>query len=307
VASHAVSPSGQQVKLRHGAHRAVVVEVGGGLREYDVDGVTVLDGYPVDQMVTAARGQLLIPWPNRLHEGKYTWDGAEHVAPIDEPAGQNAIHGLTRWRNWTPAERTESSVTMRLDLRPQPAYPFSLELSARHELSDDGLRVTMSATNVGDLDAPYGCGAHPYVTVGTDRIDEATLTVPANSWLPTGPAGIPREREKVEGSAVDFREPRRIGSDHLDYAFTNLQRDSDGWVRLRVTGPDRGVELWLDEAFGYLEVFTGDTVPEEERRRRSIAVEPMTCPPNAFVRGEGVVRLRPGDTHTATWAIHPLT
>src|SRR4051794_31798023 len=121
MGSHAISPSGQQVELRYAAHRAVVVEVGGGLREYDVDGVHVLDGYPRDQMVTAARGQLLIPWPNRVHTGNYVWDGEEHSVPIDEPDLHNAIHGLTRWRSWTPTEVTESSVTMRLDLRPQPA------------------------------------------------------------------------------------------------------------------------------------------------------------------------------------------
>src|SRR3954453_3160451 len=306
MGSHAISPSGQQVELRSGGHRAVVVEVGGGLRAYDVDGVAVLDGYPEDRMVTGARGQLLIPWPNRLHTGRYVWDGQEYSVPLDEPAQQNAIHGLTRWRSWTPTHVTQSSVTMRLHLRPLPAYPFSLELSALYELSDHGVSVTVSPTNVGDSDAPYGCGAHPYVTAGTDLVDTASLQVPADMWLPTGPAQVPLGRQSVEGSPVDFREPREIGATRIDFAFTDLQRDADGLARLRLSGPDRGVELWLDDAYRYLEVFTGDTVPEEDRRRRSLGVEPMTCPPNAFVTGEDVIRLKAGDTHKATWGIRPF-
>ena len=306
MGSHAISPSGEQVELRHGQHRAVVVEVGGGLREYDVDGVPVLDGYPEDQMVTGGRGQLLIPWPNRLHDGSYTWDGQQYSVPINEPDRHNAIHGLTRWSSWTPTDVTESSVTMRFTLRPQPAYPFSLELSARHALSDDGLDVIVTATNVGATDAPYGFGAHPYVTVGTDHVDNAVLQVPAETWLPTGPDGVPLGRESVDGSAVDFRKARKIGSSHIDFALTDLHRDGDGATRVTLNGPDRGVEVWLDASLGYVEVFTGDTVPEEERRRRSVAVEPMTCPPNAFVTGDDVVRLEPGTTHTARWGIRPL-
>jgi aldose 1-epimerase len=99
-------PSGEQVEIRQGAQRAVVVEVGGGLRCYDVDGRKVLDGYGVDEMVTGARGQPLIPWPNRLHGGTYTWDGAEHVVPLDEPEQGNALHRLCRWRNWRATDVT---------------------------------------------------------------------------------------------------------------------------------------------------------------------------------------------------------
>lgn len=305
MASQATSPSGQQVELSHGGHRAVVVEVGGGLRQYDVDGVPVLEGYAEDEMAPAARGQLLIPWPNRLHTGRYTWDGVEHAVPMNEPEQQNAIHGLTRWRSWTPTELSESSVTMTLTLRPQPAYPFTLELGACYELSDEGLRVTTTATNVGDTDAPYACGAHPYVTVGTERVDAATLRVPASTWLPTGPAQIPLGRESVAGSPYDFQEPRAIGATRIDYAFADLERDGDGLARLRLTAPGgRSVEVWLDESFPYLEVFTADTV-SPDRRRRSLGVEPMTCPPDAFRTGEDVVRLRPGGTHTAAWGIRP--
>jgi aldose 1-epimerase len=298
------APSGRQVELFWGPHRVVVVEVGGGLRSYRYDGQDVLDGYSRDEVAPSARGQLLVPWPNRLHDGRYTWDGQEHEVPINEPDQQNALHGLARWSSWTAEESSPCAVTMSLLLRPQPAYPFTLGLEAVYELGEDGLSVTMRATNLGDADAPYGCGAHPYVTVGTERIDEVLLRLPARSWLPTGPAQLPIGVESVDGTAYDFREQRPVGKVHLDYTFTDLERDSEGRATLRLAAPEgRQVEVWVDEQFPYLELFTGDPLPED-RRRRSLGVEPMTCPPNAFVTGD-VLRLRPGATTSASWGIRP--
>jgi aldose 1-epimerase len=296
-----VPPSGEQVELVHGVHRAVVVEVGGGLRTYDVDGVAVVDGYDEQEMATAGRGQVLAPWPNRLHGGRYTWDGVEHEVPLDEPAQGNALHGLVRFRAWRAADRTADAVTMELRLHPSPPYPFCLDLTARYELSDEGLVVTHSATNVGAQAAPYALGTHPYVRVG-GLVDDARLTVPAGTWMPTDEHQVPTGTESVDGTAYDFRQPRPIGPLEIDHAFGDLQRGPDGRARLVLEG-ERTVEVWLDEGFRWLEVFTGDVVPEPERRRRGLGVEPMTAPPNAFVTGEGVLRLEPGDTCTHRWGV----
>lgn len=315
-------PTGEQVEITHEDHRVVVVEVGGGLRSYEHAGLPVLDGYAEDELAPAARGQLLIPWPNRLHGGVYTWDGVEHQVPMDEPEQQNALHGLARWRPWTAERHSASAVTMRLRLLPQPAYPFTLSHAVRYELGDDGLTVTMSATNEGDQDAPYACGAHPYITVGTERIDDALLHLPAERWLPTGPAQLPVGVEDVAATPYDFREPRPLRGTPIDHAFTDLARDASGRATLTLEAPTTGgsadsgspaggergrrVEVWMDETFGYLEVFTADPLPEVARRRRGLGVEPMTSPPNAFVTGDALIRLRPGETTTASWGIRPV-
>src|SRR3712207_8200591 len=118
------APSGQQVTISSGEHEAVVVEVGGGLRTYTVAGKDVLDGYTIDERCTDARGQPLIPWPNRLHQGKYEWDGEELQAPINEVDKGNALHGYTMGHNWsvTASSRNEAVATLRL--HPQEGYPF---------------------------------------------------------------------------------------------------------------------------------------------------------------------------------------
>lgn len=297
-----VPPSGEQFELSRGAQRAVVVEVGGGVRTYEVDGVAVLDGYDESTMVTAGRGQVLVPWPNRLHGGRYTWDGAEHPVPMDEPAKGNALHGLARFRAWRPVDRSADAVTMALRLHPSPPYPFSLDLTARWALTDEGLTVEHTATNIGATAAPYALGTHPYIRVG-ERVDEARLTLPAATWLPTDDDQIPTGVQPVDGTAYDFRAGREIGALEIDYAFGDLTRGPDGRVRLLLEGDGRAVEVWADEGFPYLEVFTGDAVPEPERRRQGLGVEPMTAPPNAFVTGEGLIRLEPGATVTHRWGV----
>ncbi|MDQ3422118.1 MAG: aldose 1-epimerase family protein [Actinomycetota bacterium] len=295
-------PSGEQTLLRYEEQSAVLVEVGGGIRSYTVGDRPLLDGYAAEQMVSAARGQPLIPWPNRLHTGRYTWDGEEHVVPLDEPAQANAVHGVTRWRSWTAERESEAAATLRLRLLPQPAYPFALDLAVYYRLDADGLAVTTTATNVGDADAPYGQGAHPYLTVG-GTLDAATLHLPATTWLPTGPAQIPIGREPVAGSPYDFREPRPIGPLHMDYAFTDLDRDSDGRCTLTLAAEGSSVSLWVDDHFPYVELYTGDTLPDLQGRRRGLGVEPMTCPPDAFRTGEDLVRLRPGQSWSASWGV----
>lgn len=298
-----VAPSGSQVEIRSADARAVVVEVGGGLRTYEVGGRPVLDGYPEEQMVDSARGQILAPWPNRLHGGRYTWDGQEHQVPLDEPGQGNALHGLCRFSNWVMAERSDAEVVMALLLHPQPAYPFTLEMRVRYTLGPAGLTVTTTAVNRGRAAAPYAQGAHPYLLAGTDLVDDALLTVPAATRLPTDADQIPTGREPVEGTAYDFRRPRRIGDLAIDYAFTDLVRGPDGRAVLAVAGPDRRAELWVDEGYPYLEVFTGDTVADPGRRRRGLGVEPMTAPPNAFVTGQDLLRLEPGQQVAHTWGL----
>ena len=300
-----IAPSGEQIEIVHGDQRVVVVEVGGGLREYTLDGRNVLDGYGADEMASSGRGQVLIPWPNRIQDGLYSFDGQEHQLPLDDVEEQDAIHGLVRWGSWIAGDRAENRVVMEHALHPQPGYPFSLSLSVEYLLSEEGLLVRTTATNRGPRPCPYGSGNHPYLTVSGSRVDSLTLRVPGNTLLRSDERGIPVDRLPAEGTDYDFRRPRVIGSTVLDHAFTDLVRGEDGRARVELRDPERGdgVTLWADQAYPYVMVFTGDPLPDVSRR--SLAVEPMTCPPNAFRSGEGLIRLEPGQSLTSSWGIDP--
>lgn len=297
--------SGSQVELRHGSARAVVVEVGAGLRSFSVDGRDLIDGYDTDQLAGVARGQILVPWPNRVRDGVYEFDGTRHQLPLTEPQRHNAIHGLTRWMNWTIAEHTEGHARLEYLLHPQPGYPFTLALAVDYSLDDAGLLVQTTAANIGTAPCPFGTGAHPYLTAGTSLIDSCILEAPGRSWMRTDERLIPVASEPVADTPMDFRDPRAIGATKLDTAYASLRRDDDGRARVRLTDPDsdRGVTLWQDESYPYLMLFTGDGDPDPSRRRRGLGVEPMTCAPNALQTGEGLLTLPPGVTFLGTWGI----
>jgi aldose 1-epimerase len=297
-------PSGEQIEIASGDWRATVVEVGGGLRTLSVGGRDVLDGFTLEEMCSAGRGQLLLPWPNRIEDGKYVFQSATLQLPLSEPGLHNAIHGLTRWVDWKVLERDDAEVTMGYALRPQPGYPFGLDLSVRFGLTAEGLTVTIQARNVGDGPCPFGAGAHPYVTTGSPTVDVDSLAVPASTYLVANNRQIPTQSRPVDRSDMDYRRSRQIASAVLDTCYTDLQRDNYGRARVRLSRPaGGGVTVWTDEQFPYVMIFSGDTVHPESRRRQGLAVEPMTCAPNAFNSGDGLIVLEPDDTFRGSWGI----
>jgi aldose 1-epimerase len=299
-----VAPSGEQVEISFEDQRAVVVEVGGGLRSYSAGGRDLLDGYGVDEQSASGRGQVLVPWPNRLQDGSYEFDGRSHQLPLTEPEHANAIHGLVRWTAWRIGEREAHRVVMEYVIHPQPGYPFTLGIGIEYALSKGGLSVRTTARNLGSDACPYGCGQHPYLTLGTPTVDTVELQAPGQRVLISDERDLPTGSEPVEGTEYDFRAARTIGTTTLDNAFTDLARDDDGRARVRLRDPDGvAVTLWVDESYGYLMLFTGDTRPDVNRR--SLAVEPMTCPPNAFRTGDSLIRLEPGGSTTSNWGIAP--
>jgi aldose 1-epimerase len=296
------TPSGEQFEIASGQQRATIVEVGAGVREYSVDERAVLDPYPPGEICDGAHGAPLIPWPNRLAEGRYSFDGEDLQVALTEPTKQNAIHGFLRWRPWVAVEREADRVVMGTRLYPLEGYPFALEVHVAYELSEAGLAVATTALNIGERPCPYGAGQHPYLSAGGGLLDECTLELPAGTRVLTdNKRQLPSGAEPVEGTRFDFRSARRLGEERLDYPFTDLIRDDAGRAVARLGRPDGAcAELWADEHYPYLELYTGDTLAPQ-RRRRGLGVEPMTCPPNAFQSGEDVITLEPGQSLTTRW------
>jgi aldose 1-epimerase len=304
LSSVTVVPSGEQFELTRGTQRAVIVEVGAGVREYTVAQRAVLQPYGMEEICDGAHGAPLIPWPNRLADGRYRFDGVDHELGLSEPAKHNAIHGLLRWRSWQASERASNRVVMSTRLHPMPGYPFALDVSIAYELNEDGLTVATSAVNVGERACPYGTGQHPYISPGASLLDDCSLELPARTRVLTDDERqLPIGREPVEGSELDFRRARRIGETRVDCAFTDLTRDAQGYALTRLSRPDGScVELWVDEHYPFVEIFTGDTLAPS-RRRGGLAVEPMTCAPNAFQSGDGLIRLEPEQLVTTRWGV----
>jgi aldose 1-epimerase len=220
-------------------------------------------------MCDGAHGAPLIPWPNRLADGQYRFDGVQYQVALTEPEKRNAIHGLLRWRAWEVVRTSSARVTMGIRLHPMQGYPFLLDVEVDYTLDDDGLTVTTTATNAGAHPCPYGAGQHPYLSPGVGLINQCTLQLGAGTRILTDDERqLPIGTEAVDRTTYDFREPRLLGATTLDFAFTDLVRDAEGRAWARLGGTDgRQAEIWVDENYPIIELYTGDTLAPERQRK----------------------------------------
>jgi galactose mutarotase-like enzyme len=293
-------PSGEQFEIGHGDQRAVAVEIGGGLRWYERAGRPLVAGYAEDEPARFAMGLPLVPWPNRIRDGRYTFGGRQLQLPITEPERHNAIHGLGRSLAWRPSERRPDSVTLSCLIEPSPGYPFRLACSVTYSLGGRGLRCVLAFENRGDGPLPVGAGHHPYFRPGDPPLDRWRLCLPARGWLELGERMIPTGRElDVSGTDRDFLVEREIGPVALDTAYTRLDQDPDGLVRATLSDPEgTRLTVWMGSDTTHVMVYTGEAIG-----RAGLAIEPMSCPPNAFQTGEGVRVLAPGERWIFEWGV----
>lgn len=287
--------SGARYSITAAGYRAEIAEVGAALAGlwHDEQPVTV-DCRP-DQLPPKSAGCVLVPWPNRIRDGRYRFDGVDYQLPLTEPAKLNATHGLVKWVRWQCLEQDPASVLLGCDVVPQTGYPFEIRLRLRYSVSADGLAVRLTAGNLGADPAPFGAGFHPYLDLADYPVDEAELLIPAESVLRTDERQIPVGRLPVAGTAFDLRRLRPLGELRLDHGFADLV----GRVAVLRTARRR-LELHWDAAFRYLQVFTPPAITPG---RNAVAIEPMSCPANAFNSGEGMRRLAPGEEWTGSWGI----
>jgi aldose 1-epimerase len=299
--------TGEQYEIQAGDYAATVTALGATLRALTHGNRDLVTTFDADELPPHSAGQLLAPWPNRVARGSYDFEGATYQLAISEPKLDNAIHGLTRFAVFALVGRTEASVTLRSQGHGSQGYPFAVQADATYSLdAEGGLTVTVTATNVGSRPAPWGTAAHPYLTVATPLVDDSELSLPACAWQPVDERLIPAgPAQDVSGTEYDFRTPRKLADTVLDTAFTQLGRDGDGLAWVHITGGGAHTGMWLDASYPWVQVFTSDPL-EPEHRRKALAVEPMTCPPNSFVTGIDRIRLAPGDSVTHRWGLRSL-
>ncbi len=292
--------------IAHGPYSAVVTARGGALRELRHNGRDLVVSFGADGRIPDYRGVICAPWPNRLADGLYAYAGGSYAAPINEPERGSALHGLATEKIWDVRQATGTDVVLACRIDGGTAFPGGLELSVTYRLSAGGLRSAVTATNVGTRAAPYGVCPHPYLVAGPSPLDEWSVEVPAGEFLEVTPDRLlPVGMRTVAGHPFDFRSPRRVGALKIDHAFTSITRDADGLARVRVTDPaGTGVELEWGAEWPWVQIHTADKPSGPDRL--GLAVEPMTCPPDAYNSGRDLVHLRPGGSHTAAWTIRAL-
>ncbi|XAS71815.1 aldose 1-epimerase family protein [Micrococcaceae bacterium Sec5.1] len=292
--------------LESGGYRAVITARAAALRVLQFQGRDLVVPFAAGEPIPDYRGIIAAPWPNRIADGAYRFNGKVHHLPVNEPDRGTSLHGLAFPLDWVLKESDADSLTLTCTVGPTPGYPFVLELSARYVLDDAGLHTRVTALNAADAPAPYGVCPHPYLVAGSSPLDQCVLDFAADSFLEVTPDRLlPVGVVGVEGHAFDFRTPRAIGTTEIDHAFTGIAFDG-GLARLSLRDPaGTGVGMSWDESCPWLQIHTADK-PAPLPNRLGLAVEPMTCPPDSFNSGTDLIRLEPGAEHTSAWSIYAL-
>jgi aldose 1-epimerase len=302
---HTTGRAGQLFEIKKGDRAVVVTEQGGNLHQARWAGADLLDTVNDDGYTSGgSHGAVLMPWPGRVNQGAYRWEGENYQLPINDFAKQSAIHGITRWLTWVVNEHLADSITLSCRVLAMPGYPFPLHIDQRYRLRDNDLEIMVTATNIGARTAPFGYAAHPYFTTGAPTVNDSLLQVGAARYFETDEQlGLKVPPSPVDGTHFDFRAPTPIGDIELDVTLTDLARDAEGQAFANFRSPDGGTSITCqyDETIKYLQVFSGDTLPSH--RRHGLAIEPCSCAPNAFNNGLGLIHLAPGASTTLRWAI----
>jgi len=294
--------SGHAFSVCAGGCRADIAAVGASLRRLQVDGRDLVLGYAADVVRPHYRGAVLAPWPNRVIDGRWGWNGDQQRLALNEPERGNALHGLVAWDEWRPTEVHEDSVTLTTTVWPRPGYPFLLDLEICWTVDADGVTAVLTATGSGSTLAPYGCAIHPYLVAPTGPLESWVLHVPAHSQLLTDERKVPTHVAPVAASH-DFTTPRAIGNCVLDDAFTDIDFDESGSSAVTLVGGDgRGTRIELHRNTPWLQIYTSDDV-DGDGHRAAVAVEPMTCPPGALASGTDLALIAPGESHETRWRI----
>jgi aldose 1-epimerase len=297
------------VPLESGAYRADIARTGAGLVRLQSDAQDLVVPATSGTGPPLFRGAVLVPWPNRVADGSYETGGRRLQLEVNEPERNTALHGLVHSADFEVRSSTAATAVLGHRLAPSDGYPFELDVEVTYRLDDEGLTCTVLTTNLGDEPAPYGTGPHPYLRPGgvRGRVDEWTLEVPAAQVLDVTPDRLlPVGLVDVAGGPFDLRSPRRLGDLELDSAFTGLLAGEGGLTRVRLSDDDgNAVEVrWDAHVLPWVQVHTADRPPEDAAAHRvGLAVEPMTCPPDAFNSGTDLVMIEPTRQHSASWTI----
>ena len=320
--------SGRTIALETKHYRAYIDRRGAALQvlQWTLDDntdVPLTESYGKESPFTC--GQTLIPWPNRIADGQFLFENTSVAIKKNEPALRNAIHGLATDELWNVVEKAHdgSSVTLGFHYDPSmqkssQGWPWEFSAHVRYTLSADGLTVTTSVKNNSGSTMPWGYGAHPYITAGHAALNQCVFHANVDDWWVTDDRLLPTGQHFPVGKGVPaINETTSMKDVWFDTPFTVSKETPvvDGWRELaRLTGQVEdgrciSVVMDADTKFTWLQIFTtGEKTVmfpgKETGEGRALAVEPMTCPPNAMVTGQDLIVLAPSAEWSAQWRLH---
>lgn len=296
-----------------GEYVTVLPSVGGAINamalNHDGELVEIMKGYVSEESLketleTSFRGSNLFPFPNRIRDGKYKFKDTEYQLDINFPNESNSIHGLVYKTPFKIVDKEDGEIgcTLILEYRskPAPGYPFQYLFKIIYRLKESsGFECRIKVANMTDQSIPVGHGWHPYFMAGSEKVDDLSLQFPAESMLEVDDRSIPTGEANPYSS---FQDLKPIADTVLDNCFQLSDQEGCADIIVKNTGTGFGYRIWQETGkykYNYVQIYT----PPD---RNSIAIEPMTCAPDAFNNQKGLIVLSPLENFYAMWGISHL-
>ena len=299
--------TGNQYVISSGEWSAVVTELGASLRELKWRGEDLIVPFDPNKVIPCCNGWVLAPYPNRVTNGQYSFDGEDYQMPIDEFDRQSSLHGYAYRYMWELVDLQESHVTLSWRSPDIAGYPFDITITATYALDENGLTETFTVHNNDSVKAPWAFGIHPWLANGKHATGQAItadnelcrLELHCDTHVTVDEHLLPTGEEPVSG-IFDLRDNPTLEGRGFDDAWTDItNRGEDGSTSAVFTRPD-GIKVTLtgDKTINSWQVCTGNEIGEKVRQA-GVAVEPMTAYADAFRTGKDLVVLEPGDDYSS--------
>jgi aldose 1-epimerase len=281
---------------RNREHKLTIASIGSSIREYTIDGLDIIVPYNSDEMAPHYSGQVLFPWPNRLEDGKYEFEGKKVDAFINEKDRNNQLHGLSALYSFDILEKDENWAKLGLLLPPNRNFPYLIRAEILYTLTDDGLEIKTFVKNEGRENAPFALGWHPWFAP-RGELDNCTLQFRAASYVYPDSRLLPTKEGELP-AAFDFSTEKSLRGIELDDAFADLEENkvsfkaADGHI----------TTIRADENYKSFQICTAD-FGEGAERRFGIAIEPMTAYANAFKTHKDLITIAPEQIIQNSWKI----
>jgi aldose 1-epimerase len=273
------------------------------LRSLSVEGIDIVEPTLNIEPPPGLAGATMFPWPNRVEGALWSLHGVEQELEVTESEFGHANHGLLLNTVFEVVAEDQNRLEMSATVSERPGFPFTLKVNVSYSVEASGVRVGYSVRNLSDQVAPFAIGAHPYLSVGEELVENLFLEIGATRALALDETNIPRGEIDVTGSCWDLRGARDVPSVKTNATYTGLAIEQ-GLIVHRLRSPKgKSVELWADPDFAWVQVYIAHEFEGDRGTRTAIAVEPMTAPPNALRTGEGLRWLEPGESWEAEWGI----
>ena len=273
--------------LQNGNYEAAVHTTGAALWALRFKGEDYIPACAETGPSDSYHGSIIAPWPNRIRDGKYSFDGKNHELPVNEIGRNNALHGLSAAVPWKVVEKSEKMISLTTTVGGSKGYPAIVELLATYRLNQAGLKLAFTARNLSNQRAPFGFAFHPYLKIPGDK--SPTLQFAASAVvLVDDQRLLPVQEVRVEGTAFDFRKKTSTDLDFLDHAFSDFDWDLSGRASATISGSGgRSLTLTWDHTLPWLQIHR----PVRPELPGALVIEPMSCPPDAFNSGRDLVSL----------------